>query len=249
MTEFLADLADLAALGDPVSSLSHGAGAVAALVGAVLLLRPRAIDRPTKIALAVFAASAVVLLALSGLYHGQAHGTPEREWLRRLDHSAIYVLIAGGLTMPATVFYRGWARVGILAAVWALVAGGIVLKLGFFHSISSGVDLLGYLGMGWLGVLMAFQVARRHGAAGVTPVLRWGLVAGLAYSAGPTLDYFGWPALAPGVFGSHELSHVLILIATACLFVCVDHQARYAPQVAAIPHAAPTALGAAPAVS
>ena len=218
----------VSALGDPVSSLTHGLGAIAALVAGAWLLRPRDADRPTRIALGVFAASAALLLLLSGLYHGQAHGTDARAVLRRLDHSAIYVLIAAGLTMPATVFYRGWVRRGILTLVWTLVAAGIVLKVGFFHSISSGVDLLGYLGMGWIAALMAFEVARRHGAGHVAPVLHWGAVSGFAYSAGPTLDYFGWPTLAPGVFGSHELSHVLILVATACMFVCVDHQARAA---------------------
>jgi predicted membrane channel-forming protein YqfA (hemolysin III family) len=103
---------------DPVSSLSHLAGAVLfAILGVALVMRGRGEARRV-FSLAVFAFSCVLLLSLSGVYHLLQHETPARSVLMRLDHAAIFVLIAGSFTpVHAILLHNRWQR-HLLAWIW-----------------------------------------------------------------------------------------------------------------------------------
>ena len=106
----------IAGFSDPVSSLSHLAGAmVFALLSIILLQRGRG-DFGRMASLSVFAFSSVLLLSLSGVYHLLTPGTAGREVLQRLDHAAIFVLIAGSFTPVHAILFRGAWRWGMLAA-------------------------------------------------------------------------------------------------------------------------------------
>lgn len=192
---------------EPFSSLSHllGAGAFAVL-GSFLLHRGRG-DRLRVALVGVYVFCCVLLLSLSGVYHLLAPDGAGRAVLARLDHGAIFVLIAGTFTPAHGLLFRGWGRWGMLALIWAAASAGLTLKIIFFADVAEWLSLLFYLGLGWLGLLSGVALWRRYGFQFIRPLL-WG---GVAYTVGAAVDFLRWPALVPGIFGPHEAFHVAVL--------------------------------------
>lgn len=192
---------------DPFSSLSHLAGAVVfAILGVLLLVRGWGNARRV-VSLAIFAMSCVLLLALSGVYHLLSHDTAARSVLMRLDHAAIFVLIAGSFTPVHAILLRArWHR-GLLLGIWLAAIAGLTLKTVYFDSMPSWLGLAMYLGLGWMGVVSTVAIARRFGWRFILP-LAWGA---LAYTAGALVDHFHWPQPIPGVVEAHEVFHLAVL--------------------------------------
>ncbi len=193
---------------DPVSSWLHLGGALV-----FLLLAPRLLWRgrghPGRVfSLVVFVLAVEIQLGLSGTYHLLADGTPARAVLRRLDHAAIFVLIAGTFTPGHAILFRGWLRWGILAFVWSFAVASITLKTVFFQGFPEWLGLVMYLSLGWLGAVSGYAAWRRYGYSLVSPVL----LGGVAYTAGAVLEFLRWPTLWPGVLGPHELFHLFVLL-------------------------------------
>ncbi len=193
---------------EPVSSLSHLLGAgVYAVLSIFLLWRGR--GSWSRLAfLGVFVFACVFLLSMSGVYHLLAPGGSGRAVLGRLDHAAIFVLIAGTFTPAHGILFRGWGRWGPLLLIWAMAATGITLKSIFFTRCPEWLGLLLYLSMGWLGAVSGVVIWRCYGHWLVRPLI-WGA---LAYTAGAVLEFLRWPVLIPGVVGPHELFHVAVLL-------------------------------------
>jgi hemolysin III len=193
-------------LGEEIAnSVSHGVGAVAAVAVAPFLV----VDAAERGALAAasagaFAASAFLLYLASTLYHALPAGRAKRVF-QILDHSAIFLLIAGTYTpfaLGALGGGRGWA---LFAFVWSLAAAGIVMKAvaGARHPrLSLGL----YLALGWSVVLVADSVALRMPAAG----LFWLVAGGLAYTAG--VAFYA----AERVRYGHFVWHLFVLGGTTC---------------------------------
>ena len=199
-------------LSDPVSSLTHLAGAlVFSALGMFLLRRGRG-DRGRMLALSLFAFSCVLLLGLSGVYHLLSPGTAGREVLKRLDHAAIFVLIAGSFTPVHAILFQGTWRWGMLAGIWGAAIAGLILKTVFFATMPEWLGLAMYLGLGWLGVISALALARRYGWRSIQPIL-WGA---LAYSAGALAEFLRWPVLLAGIVGPHEIFHLAVLAGISC---------------------------------
>lgn len=192
---------------DPVSSLSHLAGAlVFAILGASLIRRGRHEARQI-VALAVFAGACVLLLSLSGVYHLLSPDTAGREVLKRLDHAAIFVLIAGSFTPVHVILFRGpWHR-DLLVWIWVAAITGLTLKTIYFHSMPQWLGLAMYLCLGWLGVISTVILARRLGWRFILPLV-WGA---LAYTIGALADFLDWPTLVPDVVRPHEVFHLAVL--------------------------------------
>jgi channel protein (hemolysin III family) len=207
---------------DPVSSLSHLLGAAVFAVLSVVLLRRGRGDGLRMIGLAVFSFGAVFLLSTSGVYHllGQ-DGTP-RVVLQRLDHAAIFVLIACSFTPLHLILFRGWGRWGVLALVWGIAVTGITLKSVYFDSIPPRLGTALYLGMGWIGLGSWLALLRRFGFEFVSPVM-W---SGLAYTVGAVMDSLKWPTLATGVVRAHEIFHVAVLIGLGFHWAFLYHVAN-----------------------
>ena len=195
---------------EPFASMLHllAAGVVATL-GAWLVRRGNGLGH--RLALACFVAAAVVMLALSGTYHLLDAGTTARAVLLRLDHAAIWVMIAASFTGIHGVAFRGRWRWGFLTVVWAVALCGLVLKTVFFHSLPESTGLVLYLALGWLGAVSAVALLRTHGRGSVHGLL----MGGLAYSAGAAYDFLVGPALIPGVIGPHEVFHVAVVVGVA----------------------------------
>lgn len=201
---------------EPFSAMSHLTGALVFLALGVLLLRRGRGDRLRLVFLGVYVLSGVFLFAMSGVYHMMTPGLG-REVMQRLDHGAIFVLIAGSYTPAHGILFSGWLRWGPLALVWAAAITGITLKTIFFTSLSHWIGLSFYLALGWLGVISAIFIVRRYGYGLLKPLA----AGGLAYSIGGLVDLHGWLVLIPGVIHPHEVFHLAVLTGAFCHWVFV----------------------------
>jgi len=196
---------------DPVSSLSHLAAAVAfAILGFFLVAGGRG-DARRVASLVVFAASCVLLLALSGAYHLLTPETTARGVLLRLDHAAIFVLIAGSFTPVHAILLRDRWHWHLLACIWSAAIVGLTLKTVYFDAVPPWLGLVMYLGLGWLGLISTVALARRSGVRFVLPLV-WGA---LAYTIGALVDFLSWPVLVAGVVGPHEIFHLAVIAGIA----------------------------------
>jgi channel protein (hemolysin III family) len=193
---------------EPFSVVSHLAGAMVFVVLGGRLLR-RGKGDPLRLAvLGVYAASCVLLFAASGIYHMIPIGDAARAVMARIDHGAIFLLIAGTYTPVHGILFRGWSRWLPIMLIWAAAIAGIALKSIYFEDMSGLLGVLLYLLLGWLGALTGIVLALRYGFAFVEPVL-WG---GIAYSIGALLEVARWPIVIPGVVHQHEMFHIAVLI-------------------------------------
>jgi hemolysin III len=184
-------------------------------IGAALVLSapsPRA-----QLAAVIYASSVVALFGSSALYHRVGWRSPgARRWMRRLDHSMIFVVIAGTYTPFALIALQGALASAILIAVWAGAAAGIMLKLAWIDAPERLVALL-YVLLGWIGVA---AVPKMIAALGIGPAA---LVAGggVLYTAGALVYARKRPDPVPAVFGYHELFHVLVIAAAALQYAAI----------------------------
>lgn len=206
------DLYSLPGFHDPVSALTHLMAAPVFLVASYCLLRRGRGNAARLFFLGVFAFATVFLLCMSGVYHMMESGGTARMVMERLDHSAIFVLIAGTFTPAHGIIFRGWARWGPLLLIWTCAITGITLKTIFFDDLDEALGLSFFLGLGWIGILSAAVLWQRYGFKFV----RLLLLGAMFYTVGSVLEYFSWPDLIPGVVGPHELFHLAVLVALAC---------------------------------
>ena len=194
------------------NSISHGLGLVAALIGAPILVLAawRGGDRFFFVGAVVFSAAMLLVYLGSTLYHAWPRG-PIKSAFQVIDHSAIFLLIAGTYTPFTLGPLRGPWGWTILALVWALAIFGVALKtIGGTHRYK-GFSLALYLGMGWL-VLVAFRPLLLN--VPLTGILL--LVAGgIAYSGG--VVFF----VSQGRLYRHFVWHLFVMLGTVCHFLAV----------------------------
>jgi channel protein (hemolysin III family) len=201
-------IAAFGAIAEPFASLSH---LLAAAVFAVLTFRLVRVARTgagRTTAAAIFAGSVVVLLISSGIYHWSPVGGDLRSFLQRLDHAAIFVLIAGTYTPICVYLLSRRVRKPLLIAIWVIASLGVAAKLFFFDSIPDSVSTAAYLAAGWLGVVAAVDLSRKR------PALRSRLLilGGLTYTAGILTEALFHPVLIHGVVGGHEIFHIAVVL-------------------------------------
>ena len=169
-----------------------------------------------RVAAAVFAASVSAMLGVSALYHRVIWPPGPRRWIRRLDHAAIFLLIAGTYTPFGLLALEGAFRAAVLTIVWSGAAAAIVLKVAWIDAPRWIAAVLG-LALGWIGLVAVPQI---HARAGVTALVLLA-IGGLLYSAGAVVYARRRPDPAPAVFGYHEIFHALVVAAAACQYVSV----------------------------
>lgn len=196
---------------EPVNGLTHMSGAILSVIGLALLLG-KAIDvgRISHIvAFSIFGASMVLLYTASTLYHSLNVKETTIGMLRKLDHSMIYVLIAGSYTpICLLVLDANWRWV-VFFSVWTVAMGGTLKKI-FWIDAPRWLSLLLYLGMGWMGLLLFPLLMEKLPLA----FLFWILGGGLAYSLGAVIYGLEKPNPIPGWFGHHEIWHLLVMAGT-----------------------------------
>jgi hemolysin III len=196
------------------NAITHGLGALAALVGgSVLVTLAATYGNGWQLAGAiVFSLTLVLLYVASTLYH-LSHDRVTKGRLKVFDHCAIFLLIAGTYTPFTLVGLRedgGW---WLFAAIWTLAVAGVVFKL-FFTGRFKGISTLIYIGMGWMAVLAIKPFLRQVPA----DTLAWLFGGGLAYTLG-TVFY-----MSRRIPFAHAIWHGFVLLGSACHFVAVTHQ-------------------------
>ena len=180
--------------------------------GALIVFAETAVAR---VAGAIYALSLSGLYAASAAFHRIPWGPRTWAWMRRLDHSMIYVLIAGTYTpFSVLVLDPPWSTV-MLAVVWGGAALGVTLRL--ITPRLSAVRQALYLTMGWLAVLTLPFTVDRLGPGAVLLLV----AGGIFYTLGAILFLRGVPRLRPEVFGYHEMWHAMVIGGTICHYLLV----------------------------
>lgn len=192
---------------EPVSSLSHLMAALAAFIGIYFLYKRGSGNRTRFFSLSVFSFSLIFLFSMSGVYHLLEPGGLPREVFRRLDHAAIWVLIAGTFTPIHALLFRGLWRWGFLLLIWSISIVGLVLEVIFLHDIPEWLSLSFYLSLGWMGLLSGYKYAKEYEREGSILLAK----GGAAYSLGAILEFLRWPVIFPGIVGPHEVFHIMII--------------------------------------
>lgn len=194
--------------------VSHQVAFFVALVAGGALVAA-ATGTAAKLGCAVYAVSLANLLGTSALYHRPTWSVRARARMRRLDHSAIFVLIAGTYTPLALTLPAETARM-MLGVAWVGAAIGVARALFWINAPKWVVAVLA-LTMGWLALLYLPTIGRVAGA----PVLWWMGAGGVLYSLGALAYAFRRPDPWPRVFGYHEVFHALVIAAAVCHFVAI----------------------------
>jgi hemolysin III len=188
---------------------------VSLLAGAALILAASGARATTAVAIYAFSLSA--LLGVSALYHRVNWRRPEvRRWMRRLDHTMIFLLIAGTYTPFALLVLEGALADVILIAVWASALAGTVVEMIWIEA-PKWVTAVVYVSMGWIAIV-AFPALLED--AGVAAVILIG-AGGLLYTGGAVVYATERPDPNPAVFGYHEVFHLLVIAAAVAHYAAV----------------------------
>ena len=193
------------------NTISHGVGLVMAVVALPVLVHSamQAGDVRFLIGVSVFGATMVLLYLASTLYHSVTHDAAKRLF-RLLDHTAIFLLIAGSYTPFALGVLRGPWGWSMLAAVWTLAIVGITLKI-IQRTRHSRISIVLYLLMGWLAVIAVKPILSLVPIPGIALIL----AGGIAYTGG--LVFFA----AHRIRYNHFIWHLFVIAGTTCHFFAV----------------------------
>lgn len=220
-TEVMAD--KLAEVKPKLRGWMHAATAPLALAAFIVLivLSP---TEATRIGSAVFAASALLLFTVSGVYHRGSWSPRTWAFLRRFDHANIFVLIAGSYTPFAVLFLSGSAQVTLLAVIWAAALAGMFFRI-FWTDAPRWLYTPMYIALGWAAVFFIPQFidgADRFSAGIAIAVLALVAAGGVLYTLGGVVYGLKRPDPWPRWFGFHEVFHTFTIAAFACHYVAVS---------------------------
>ena len=169
------------------------------------------------LAISIYAITVVGLFGVSAVYH-RVNWVSEkaRRWMRRLDHSMIFCLIAGTYTPFALLVLDGTLATAILIGVWGGALAGIVLNLVWIDS-PKWVTAVVYLALGWVAVVALPDIASELGFAALALIGAGGVL----YTAGAVVYATRRPNPAPAVFGYHEIFHLLVIAAAALQYAVI----------------------------
>lgn len=193
------------------NSVSHGAALVAAAVAAPFPI-VAAVGRGATagvVGASVFGAAMVLLYAASMLYHAIPHPRAKRVF-RKLDHGAIYLLIAGTYTPFLLLTLGDTFGAVLMVVIWSLAVAGIVFKIFFLHRFHN-LSLAMYLGMGWLAILASYQLLAAMPHTGIALLLGGGIL----YSLG-TIFY-----KVDRIPFNHAIWHLFVLAACVLHFLAL----------------------------
>lgn len=194
------------------NAISHGLGILLGVIALVLLVVKSlnaGSDTLTLVSMSLYGASIIVLFTASTLYHSIAYPAAKR-WLKTLDHCAIYLLIAGSYTPFMLVTLRTPLAIGLMAVIWAIALFGIIMKLFFVYRFKK-LSLVTYLAMGWLSLIVIYQLAVNLQLGGLILLAAGGVI----YSLG--VIFYVWHKLP----FNHAIWHLFVLAGCACHFLAI----------------------------
>lgn len=194
------------------NSVSHGIGLIFGIVGLVLLL-VQAGDVGANVtaitSYSLYGGSMILLFLASTLYHGIPH-PPAKRWLKKMDHCAIYLLIAGTYTPFLLVGLASPLAKGLMVVIWSMALLGVIFKLAFAHRFEV-ISLITYLTMGWLSLVVIYQLAQRLPTGGLALLA----VGGLVYTVG--VIFYACNRIP----FNHAIWHGFVLGGSLCHFLAI----------------------------
>jgi hemolysin III len=203
-------------LREPVSGLTHLGAAIIAACGLVVMVYIGRDSFTKAVSLVVYGLSLVLMFAASAAYHLIKSSPSVTKLLRKLDHAAIYLLIAGTYTPICLYYFNGFWRWGLLGIIWLMAVSGIAVKIFFINPrrwLTTGIYLL----MGWLSLLAIKEIVSTM----PTTALIWLVLGGLFFTLGAVVYITRKPNFYPGVFGFHEVWHIFVILGCLCHFIVV----------------------------
>ena len=169
------------------------------------------------LATSVYVATVLGLFGVSALYHRHTwQSLVARVWMKRLDHSMIFLFIAGTYTPFSLLAMDRPTGLVVLGVVWSGAVAGVALKLLWPHAPRwLGVPI--YLAVGWVAVFVLPQLLHHAGVAALVLLLTGGLL----YSVGAVFYATRWPNPWPSTWGHHEFFHAATVLAAACHYVAI----------------------------
>ena len=209
---------------EPISSLTHLVGAFLSLIGLILLIK-YSLDTSNPyntIILAVFGISSILLYSASSTYHKSLSSEKVVKILRRVDHSMIYVLIAGTYTPICLIALKGKLGTVLFLSVWLLAFIGILLKIVWFDAprwLYTGFYIL----MGWISIFVIVPIIKAVSLGG----FMWLLAGGLFYTVGGVIYATKRPKINLKFFGFHEIFHIFIMLGSLCHYILMFKYIMY----------------------
>jgi hemolysin III len=182
--------------------------------GVALILA--ASDGRARVAASIYAVAVSALFGTSALYHRLTWRPKARRWMRRLDHSMIFVLIAGTYTPVALLALKGSLASTLLIVLWAGALGGVVFKLAWIDA-PKWLFAAVYVALGLVTAAIFGELPAAIGWLGAAGLATGGVL----YVAGAVIYASGRPNPSPKVFGYHEVFHVLVIAAAALHYAVI----------------------------
>jgi|SRR5690606_32020333 len=203
---------------EPINSLTHWAGAVLALFGLIAMIF-KAIHAGSALALVavlIFGISMILLYTASATYHMVIAKDTIIAFLRRLDHSMIFALIAGTYAPYCLISLQGRLGWTLFIVISSLGLAGILFKMIWFHC-PRWLSTILYIAMGWIAIVVIYPLSKAIGTGGITLLIVGGLlytIGGIIYGAKPKFLEFKH-------IGFHEIFHIFILLGSLAHFLSI----------------------------
>lgn len=210
------DRMTLGRMQNPIRGFLHGGAAVAALAATIYLVSRTWGDTAALIGSLVFGVALLTMYTVSSLYHSIPWSTAWKRRLQRVDHSMIYLVVAGTFTPIAIAGLDPTAAAVCLGIVWGIATVGIVLKL-VLSKVSTGLSVTLQLAMGWTVIFWIPQIWTNLGPGAIVFIA----IGGLFYTVGSVFFLTKRPRLFPRTFSYHELFHVFVVLASVFHFLAV----------------------------
>lgn len=191
---------------EKISAYTHGAAIPVMAIGTIILIFLSKGNTAMQAVSLIYGLSGIFLFTASFLYHSNKRRENEISVWRKLDHTAIFFLIAGTYTPICYLYLNGTMKWGILIAQWSLVFAGTFFKL-FFINAPRIIGTLIYLVMGWLALIPLSTLIN----AMPENVFFFLAAGGLSYTAGAVIYALKKPDPLPHYFGFHEIFHIFII--------------------------------------
>lgn len=194
-----------------LNAITHGIGILLSIIGLVLLLTKslETAGKTDTVSYLVYGISLILLYLSSTLYHSFSF-TKAKNFLRRLDHSCIFLLIAGTYTPYALLAIGGRTGWLLIALVWAIALFGVIYKTVWFTKLQ-GISVWIYIAMGWIAIFFMRPLYQGLGFEGIL----WLVAGGLSFTVG-ALFY-----RLKTVRFMHVVWHLFVLAGTACMFISI----------------------------
>lgn len=204
-------------LRDPASAITHIIAFFLTMGGTLpLLIKAGQISSLNFFAMLIFSISMMLLYAASGIYHSVILPDPQVKLFRKIDHSAIFILIAGSYTPVCTIVLKPQFGRPMLIAIWSLALIGIVVKF-LWITCPKWFSSVIYIAMGWLCIFCVKPLIHA-----ITPqAFGWLLLGGIIYTIGGVIYALKVPLFDSKHknFGSHEIFHLFVMGGSLCHFI------------------------------